>query len=450
LRRAAVLTALFLTCAPRPARAQDPPAPTESTANDEVLQPPPEPTPPPAQPEPAPPPPEPPSRVRFGSAGVFMATTDSAITIGKTTYGNSDAEVFVAAFSPGLDYFIVDRVSIGIDLALTYADARGYAADSSLVRTETTALSGGPRIGVDLPIGRYVSFYPRLTLGLESIRRDDSVVQARSSAPPSNAVGIPESSRDGPWISVFAPLLVHPAPHFFVGAGPTFFHAFARVRGGPDIGGERTSVGGHLVFGVWWGGREDGANAEDAAAEAKRAPKLGEVGQVVFSGDFSIFGDRTTYAGTGSSTESLNLAPAIDFFVARHVSIGLGAFYGFGNQRGLRADNTPTTQKVSAAGISPRVGVDIPLTSWLSFYPRGSLGYASRSYETRAGTDGYEYTEGVATLSLFAPLLVHPATHAFIGFGPFGAYDVVRKIQGTEIENPATSFGGRLVIGGWL
>jgi hypothetical protein len=216
---------------------------------------------------------------------------------------------------------------------------------------------------------------------------------------------------------------------------------------GPDIGGERTSIGGHLVFGVWWGGEGD---RPPETEEKKHEPRFGESGQVVFSGDFGIGGGRTTFAGTRSSTESFTLAPGVDYFAARHVSVGIAFSYGFTNSTGLRADGTPAMSKTRGGGLSPRLGVDIPLTSWLSFYPRGSLRFGSRTFETRAGQDGYEYTEGFATASLHAPLLVHPAPHAFVGFGPFVSYDLVRKVEGTSDGTPGTSVGASLVVGGWL
>lgn len=397
-----------------------------------------------------PPAPSTPSRAetRFGSAAVFVVTSDQSIGIAKTTFENSDAEGFRVYASPGLDWFVIDHLSIGIDLSAGYGESRGYSAEGGLVRNETTSFSGGPRVGADLPLGRYVSFYPRLTLGIETIRREDSVVVNQFGAQPANAVGIPSTARDGPWVYLFAPLLLHPAPHFFIGAGPTFFHAFARVRGGPDVGGERTSVGGHLLFGTWWGGGSDEPAAEGASTS--HAPAFGESGQVVFSGEFGIGGAKTWYAGTGTSTEALSIAPGVDYFVARHVSVGIAFDYGSSKTTGLRPDGIRTTTKAAGGGGSLRLGVDIPFTSWLSFYPRGGFRFGTRVVDTRAGTEGYGYDEGLTTATLFAPLLVHPASHAFIGIGPYVAYDLVRQIKGTDASTPATSVGADLIVGGWL
>lgn len=418
--------------------------------------------PPPPPPDTAPSPPSPlrepvpstmpprPRRVsaRFGSQGVFTVNSDSSIGVGGSTFENSDAEYFAASFSPGLDYFVVHHVSVGLDLGIAYSNDRGYAADSSLVRTEATTLSAGPRLGVDLPLGRAFSFYPRVTAGVEYGRRTDSVVVARSGAPPANPTGIPSSSREGPWVLVFTPLLFHPTSHFYLGAGPTFFHAFARVQGGPEIGGERTSVGGHLIVGVWWGGEPDGDAPEDTSPAPE--PTFGEIGQVVFTGELDLGGGRTTYAGTGSSSEAIAVAPGIDYFVARHVSIGFAANFAYGRSVALRADGTPAERTITGGGLAPRIGVDVPIASGLSLYPRASIAFGGRTYETRAGRDGYEYRETLTTGTLFAPLLVHPATHAFLGLGPYVGHDFTRKLEGGVESTPATSYGADLVVGGWL
>jgi hypothetical protein len=46
-------------------------------------------------------------------------------------------------------------------------------------------------------------------------------------------------------------------------------------------------------------------------------------------------------------------------------------------------------------------------------------------------------------LNLFAPVMVHPAEHFFIGFGPALDTDLTGDVK-------ATTIAGRLTIGGWL
>lgn len=450
-RRGIAIAALVaVTLGGRAARAQeDAPAPEPAPEPEAPVVAPAPPPPPPAPPPPPPPPPPARKVVRFGSAGVVLVSTNAAIGVSGATWDNSKAESFGASFSPGIDTFIVPRVSLGLDLATGYSDSRGYAADGSLVRTEATSLGAGVRIGFDLPLGRSFSFYPRVTGGLQRWQSKSIVVEARSNAGPTNATGIPSSSGEGPWITVFTPLLYHPAPHFLAGVGPTLSHSFARVQGGPEIGGESTTVGGQIVFGVWWGGQADTDATPDEARTA-REPAFGETGQVVFTGEFDVHAGHVTYAGTSSSGTALTLAPGFDTFVLDHVSLGLEARFSYYQSVGQRPDGTRAEITRSGGGLAPRIGVDIPIVAHLSFYPRASLAFGGQSVETRAGKDGYEYGETNTTASLFAPLLVHPTAHAFLGFGPYVGRDLTRKIEGGAAENPGTTYGASLVVGGWL
>jgi hypothetical protein len=49
---------------------------------------------------------------------------------------------------------------------------------------------------------------------------------------------------------------------------------------------------------------------------------------------------------------------------------------------------------------------------------------------------------GIA-LNIFVPVMMHPATHFFVGFGPFLDSDL-------SGDNRVTSYGLRLTIGGWM
>src|SRR5208282_2385922 len=126
----------------------------------------------------------------------------------------------------GLDYFFVRNLSIGFDVAAGYSDDKGYGADGSLDETKTTSISGGVRLGVNVPLGDLFSFYPRVTLGLEQTRQAESVVSGGTDSV-ATSVGSPATTKTGPWVNAFAPLLFHATPHFFLGVGPRVEHFFA-------------------------------------------------------------------------------------------------------------------------------------------------------------------------------------------------------------------------------
>jgi len=53
-----------------------------------------------------------------------------------------------------------------------------------------------------------------------------------------------------------------------------------------------------------------------------------------------------------------------------------------------------------------------------------------------------QYNHAVG-INAFAPVMMHPVEHFFIGFGPFIDTDLTGKARGIL-------WGGRMTLGGWL
>jgi hypothetical protein len=394
---------------------------------------------------------------RFGDAGVVVISADSSIGISSTQFSQSDATRFFVGFSPGVDYFVIRRFSIGVDLTLAYDNSRGYGADNSLVESAVTTVSGGARLGLDLPLGDVVSFYPRLTLGVESLHRESKVVGRGTLSVASSPTGAPSETLVGLYVSVFAPLLLHPTPHFFVGAGPALFHEFGKASADPSIGGERTSIVGRMVVGGWWGG-DDAADSRAASADgtvaqsaSRHAARFGDRDVWVLSGELGAAVSRATYGGVDSSVTSYSISPSFDYFVAPHVSLGLGGILSHSSIDSPRADGPKVQFDVTTLQAVGRLGVDAPLSSTLSWYPRASLAAGRTSYDERSGIDAITYATVNVTVGLYAPLLLHFAQHAFIGFGPSVSHDLSNQVENHQTSNNlGTTIGARLIVGGWL
>ncbi len=236
-------------------------------------------------------------------------------------YDNSAATQLQLSFSPNLDYFVARNVSIGLDLGLFYTDARGYASDGTVVETKTTDIFAGPRVGLNIPFGSAVSWW--LT-GAAGIRTTTS----------SYSDG-PGTSRDGPYVSLYLPLLFHPASHFFFGIGPSFTHSFGALQGGPNGAEEPTTIGAGFLVGGYWGGD---ATAQKPAPTPESSPRsrshLGEQGQVVFTNELALDLYSTSYAGSSSSYLSGGFAAGFDYFVADHFAVGAGGVGNWTNQTG--------------------------------------------------------------------------------------------------------------------
>lgn len=158
---------------------------------------------------------------------------------------------------------------------------------------------------------------------------------------------------------------------------------------------------------------------------------FGNPGQVAIAGDFAIGFVHDSH-GTGVSV--LTLAPALDYFIAPHVSVGGKIFFEYTKFDGGSSSNF---------GIGPRVGYDVPLGDMFSVYPVAGFGF---SHASVSGSTGGSASANYLSLFLFVPFLFHPVPHFFIGLGP--------SIEGEVAGGNSSSRGSRIgllsSVGGWF
>ena len=130
---------------------------------------------------------EAPARARFGDRGEFVMQSDATIQLNGSRGGPPRAFVLV---TPALDYFVVHSVSLGAQL--------GWYDDDG-----TKEAWVAPRIGFNITISDNLSLWIKCYVGYE--RAWD---------------GLFNVTADITFFEAFAPLLWHPAPHFFLGGGP--------------------------------------------------------------------------------------------------------------------------------------------------------------------------------------------------------------------------------------
>jgi hypothetical protein len=155
----------------------------------------------------------------FGVAGQLVlsmgATTDEHLFLHKQSGGGWQLQL-----SPALDYFLTSRIAVGGVLGYRHASgAAGTNADG------TDRILLGARVSTNLDINDRFSFWPLAGLYFERTSAD-------------------HGSTTNTWLGVFAPFLFHLAPHFFVGAGPSFQLNLS----GPD----GTQYGIDSVLGGWF------------------------------------------------------------------------------------------------------------------------------------------------------------------------------------------------------
>jgi hypothetical protein len=133
-------------------------------------------------------------RAGFGRPGQWTFSTDTGVSISRTTISNSDGALTIVKIEPAADYFVIENLSVGGMIGLQYTKAGN---DSG------TRFTIGPRVGYNIELSRLLSVWPKIGFSFAHTNEDAADDKANSLA-----------------LNLFAPLMVHPAEHFFAGFGP--------------------------------------------------------------------------------------------------------------------------------------------------------------------------------------------------------------------------------------
>lgn len=387
---------------------------------------------------------------RFGAPGVVVLSGDTSFNFGFATYsGESEAKRAYVSFQPGFDVFVVRNFSVGASISVQHTFARGYA-ETGLFDYFYTSLAVGPRFGYAIPLGRWLSLYPRVNL---SVAYTSSVSKGVSL---DYVPTVLNGSTVDPYLFVFVPLLFHPTSSFFVGAGPSFYQDFGGKRGNIDLD-EQSSINFRMIVGGYFGGTpipHDRATLPPLRREPKRY-HFGEQGDLLLGADLAFGGGTSRYAQTKRAVSSFLVSPAFDYFVGDHFSVGLGA--GIGTSK-VVVDSpagggvTDTLSTSTTFAVNARLGVQAYLAPRLSLYPRASLRISYEGSKARSVASAPEVQREDTTLTaeLFLPLVIHPVPHFHIGFGPFIARELSRYQTGDSTEVRGTYVGASTMVGGWL
>jgi hypothetical protein len=165
-----------------------------------------------------------PSRA-FGHARQLALSSDVALLIQRSSQDSTTVQ-----FAPAADYFVIDNFSIGGVILVDYTQARSV---------DTTRFSIGPRVGYNIPFTDLIGLWPKLGFSYSHT----SVSTDLPSGSDDEELSV-SASGNHISLNLFAPLMCHPVPHFFVGFGP-FLDA--------DLSGDNktTTFGGRLTLGGW-------------------------------------------------------------------------------------------------------------------------------------------------------------------------------------------------------
>jgi hypothetical protein len=163
-------------------------------------------------------------------------------------------------------------------------------------------------------------------------------------------------------------------------------------------------------------------------------------GQLAISSDAALSIANTSLSGGKGSTTTFQFAPAVDYFVIRNLSLGGSVLFSY---------SSAGSGHSTLFGIGPRAGYNFPLSDLVSVWPKAGMSISSTTQTIEVvnpvnNTTSSNSTSNTAiALNLFVPLMFHPAPHFFAGFGPFLDADLSGDAK-------ATTFGGKLTLGGWL
>jgi hypothetical protein len=184
--------------------------------------------------------PDPPATPRFGERGQIVLSADLDLRVGAVWSDGDDPRSSVHfAVSPSFDAFVADDLTLGAFASYGATTSRAFGPEGSLNDYATTSGALGGRIGFNAPLGRWLSWWPRISLAWSESNSVATVVTPAAQA----TGGGYDYTQSGFYVFVQAPLLVHPAPHWFLGVGPTFYRDLSRSLKDSPATNNRTTIG---------------------------------------------------------------------------------------------------------------------------------------------------------------------------------------------------------------
>jgi hypothetical protein len=220
---------------------QNPPASAESR-----LPPPTTPTPAATESRPAPP------RRQFGDANQLVFVQSIGASIENGGYSNSAASSFTVAIQPSFHYFVSSEISLGAHLTLQHAahtipvEIPPYGVVN--IENKTTSYGGGVDLGANAPLSELVSVWIRLQLSFMSLHSTTTEPPQGLDSNPVTVIILGGGANGGlVHVGLYAPILIHPTEHFFLGIGPDlFFEKFSKASSWWSNLGLSSTIGGWI------------------------------------------------------------------------------------------------------------------------------------------------------------------------------------------------------------
>jgi hypothetical protein len=167
---------------------------------------------------------------------------------------------------------------------------------------------------------------------------------------------------------------------------------------------------------------------------------FGAPGQIVVSSDFDLGFSFSKGSDADSGVTTIEIAPALMFFVARNVAVG-----GLLDFRYTKPEGSSTTD----LRVGPLVGYNVPLGPRSSLLPTLGLTYGWSKTETDVDGGQMSATSNRWSLIGRVPILFHPFTHVFVGLAPYVLFDLSAQREDVDVSKDRV-YGVTLDLGFWL
>jgi hypothetical protein len=137
----------------------------------------------------------------FGRVNQLVVSQDMAFNLSFDLNGDDEPDQLRIRVAPAADYFIQENLSIGAQFNIDQT----FVSDSP----DLTNFGVGVRAGYHVPVAELASIWPRVSV---SVERNDLKTEQNAGSTGGDFAFVANLS---------APLLFHPANHFFVGLGPS-------------------------------------------------------------------------------------------------------------------------------------------------------------------------------------------------------------------------------------
>src|SRR4029077_13871899 len=107
------------------------------------------------------------------------------------------------------------------------------------------------------------------------------------------------------------------------------------------------------------------------------APPFGDKGELVVTGSSVMAISWTWWEPSEAWAYALTIAPAVDLFVARNLSLGMGLHFGYTDIYGYGADGSFVETETTTFRAALRAGANIPMAMDFSWYPQLAGGFES-------------------------------------------------------------------------